>query len=172
MDPSKRLYRDSPSEQSDPANTQAQEPAPLSNLSNVLRLIGPFEGLDAEAPHPRRPSAHQWSSLIERVRQAGSYTREIEAQAQEQELRVQELLDRVREDMKRATERVKEADAHAAEIQARSEALLKAADERVRAAEERARIAEEWLMRVYETVTSEFALEQVSQAKSQAATPR
>jgi small-conductance mechanosensitive channel len=165
MDPSKRLYQDSPFEQSDLANTQTQEPAPLSNLSNVLRLIGPFEGLDAEAPHPRRPSAQEWSSLIERVRQAGSYTRQIEAQAQEQELRVQELLDHVREDMKRAAERVRETDARAAEIQARSEALLRAADERVRAAEERARIAEEWLMRVYETVSSEFTLEHASRAK-------
>ncbi len=166
MDPSNRPIKDSLSEQSRQANTQGREPAPLSNLSSVLRLIGPFEGLDADAPHPRRPSAQEWSQLIERVRQAGSYTREIEAQSQEQELRVQELLDRVREDMKRAIERVREADARAAEIQAQSEALLRAADERVRAAEERARIAEEWLMRVYDTVSSEFMLEEVSQVRA------
>ncbi|MFC5555300.1 hypothetical protein [Methylobacterium iners] len=166
MDPSNRPFRSSLLEHDGQAKAQVSGSAPLSNLSNVLRVIGPFESLDAEAPHPRRPSAEEWSKLIERVRQAGSYTREVEGQAREQELRVQELLDRVREDMKRAIERVREADARTAEIQARSEALLKVADERVRAAEERAQIAEDWLMRVYDAVASEFTLEPVSQAKA------
>ena len=144
-----------------PAVQTASSPtAPDTGLTHVLRLVDPFADLeDADSPSGRTP-VPDWSKLIDRIREAANHTREIEAQSQEQELRVQQLLDRAREDLKAAADRVRAADARVAEMQARSEALLKAADEREKAAEERARIAEDWLARVYETIASEFTLEQ------------
>lgn len=131
-----------------------------SALTNILRLVGSFDELeDLTQPTHTSPS-QDWSKLIDRIREAAKHAREVEAQSQEQELRVQQLLDRAREDLKAAADRVRAADARVAEMQARSEALLKAADERVKAAEKRARVAEEWLARVYETVASEFTVEQ------------
>lgn len=130
-----------------------------SSLSNVLRLVGSFDDLDDGLPPNPPPPVPDWSGVIERVHQAATRVREVEAQAHEQELRVQELLQRVREDVNRAAERARAADARAADLQTQCETLLKAADERVKAAEERARIAEGWLAQVYDAIVSEFGTE-------------
>ena len=160
MDPMKRVPQALPSKRTSRAEAQSAEPGFENSLANVLRLVGPFDDLDGGVPPTRRSSAQDWSKLIDRIRHAAHHAREVEAQAHEQELRVQELLDRVREDVKNASDRARAADARSAELQTRSDALLKAADERVKAAEERARIAEEWLARVYDTIASEFTVEQ------------
>lgn len=160
MDPITRFPWDLPSERIPPADVQPEEAAATAHLATVVRLVSPAGDPEGGMPPTRRSSAQDWSKLIERIRHAAGHARDVEAQAHEQELRVQQLLDRVREDMKNAGERVRAADARVAEMQARSEALAKAADERVKAAEDRARIAEEWLARVYDTIATEFTVEQ------------
>jgi small-conductance mechanosensitive channel len=136
-----------------------EDAALKASPAKVVRLVEPAKDIGSGSlPSPLSPSK-DWSKLIERVRHAANYAREVEAQAQEQELRVQEVLDRVREDVRNAAERVRVAEARTAEIQSRADAMLKLADERVKAAEERARIAEEWLTRVYDTIASEFTIE-------------
>lgn len=152
MDPAKRYPWDQASEAPDDPDADAQ-------LSTVLRLVGPLDDIAGGTAPTRRSSPQDWAKLIDRVRNAASHAREVEAQAHEQELRVQEVLDRVREDVRNAAERVRAAEARAADIQSRADALLRAADERVKAAEERARVAEEWLTRVYDTIASEFGAE-------------
>lgn len=127
-----------------------------ASLTNVLRVIGPFDDLAADTTSARRPPPKDWSMLIDRVRNAANRMRDVEAEAHEQELRVQQLLERVREDIRESEERVKESDARVREANARAAALLKAADERVQEAEERARVAEEWLSRIHETIAGEF----------------
>ena len=150
-------------------SVQAQGPAPGApakdtasggSLTSVLRLIGSFDDFEPDAPPPRIPPVQDWSQIIERIRDVSKHVRKVEGQSQEQELRVQQLLNRAREDVKAAADRVQAADARVAEMQARSTELLKATAERVKAAEERARIAEEWLTQVYETIASEFTVEQ------------
>lgn len=148
-------------------SVQTFEPVTLANakttdgsLTNVLRLIGSFDDLDADGPPPRKSLDQDWSQLIDHIRDAASHVREVEAQSQVQELRVQQLLERARDDIKEAADRVRAADARAADVQARSEALLRAADERVKAAEERARIAEGWLAQIREAFASEFMTKQ------------
>lgn len=160
MDPMKRVPLSVQPERSVGSEITSVIAQSESSLSNVLKLVGSLDELDDGVPPTRRSSAQDWSKLIERIRYAASHVREVETQAHEQELRVQELLERVREDMNKANAHARAANTRAAEMQARSEALLKAADERVKLAEERARIAEEWLARVYETIASEFTIEQ------------
>ena len=160
MDSVKQTRWDLPSVQASEPATPAKNTAPDGSLTNVLRLTGAFDDLDSDARPARKSPVQNWSKLIDRIRDVANHTREVEAQSQEQVLHVQHLLDLAREDVKAAADRVRAADARAAETQARTEALLKAADERVKAAEERARIAEEWLARVYETIASEFTVEQ------------
>lgn len=134
------------------ASVQNSQPS----LSNVLRVIGPLDGLSMDMPLTRHSPPEDWSDLIERVRVTAARVREVEADAEEQELRVRDLLERVREDIKAANDRTQAAEAHARDIQIRTEALLKAADERVKAAEERARIAESWLTLLRKTFVEEF----------------
>ena len=162
MSSAKRIRWDLPSVQAQASvpGTPGKDAASDSSLTSVLRLIGSFDDLESNAPPTCKSPVQDWSRLIDRIRDASTHARKVEAQSQEQELRVQQLLNHAREDVKAAAERVRAADARIAETQARSEALLKAADERVKAAEERARIAEEWLTQVYETIASEFAIEQ------------
>ena len=160
MSAAKQARWDLPSVQASGLENPVTDTGSKSALTHVLRLVGPFDDLDHDAPPTRRSSGQDWSKLIDRIGQAAKHAREVEAQSQEQELRVQQLLDRARDDLKAAAERVRGADARVAEMQARSEAVLKSAEERVKAAEERARIAEDWLARVYETIASEFKVEQ------------
>ncbi|WP_375409421.1 hypothetical protein [uncultured Methylobacterium sp.] len=160
MSSAKRIRWDLPSVQAQASGTSAKDTASDGSLTSVLRLIGSFDDLEGVAPPARKSPVQDWSKLIDRIRDASTRAREVEAQSQEQELRVQQLLNCAREDVKAAAERVRAADARVAETQARSEALLKAAEERVNAAEERARIAEEWLTQVYETIATEFTIEQ------------
>ncbi|GJD98034.1 hypothetical protein [Methylobacterium iners] len=157
MDPIKRAPWDLTSDGTPSIEVRAA--VEEGSLSKVLRLVGPFDDLESEAPPARRSSAKDWAKLIDRIREAAAHSRAIEAQAHEQELRVQDLLDRAREDIQAAAERVRAADARAAEMEARTEKLLKSADQRVKAAEERARVAEEWLARVYDTISQEFVVE-------------
>lgn len=126
------------------------------SLSNVLRVIGPLDGLSMDMPLTRHSPPEDWSDLIERVRTTAARVREVEAEAEEQELRVRDLLERVREDIKAAHDSTQAAEARALDVQIRTEALLKAADERVKAAEERAKIAEGWLTLVRKTFAEEF----------------
>lgn len=103
------------------------------------------------------PSSEKMASLLDRVRDAASYIRDVEDRAQEQEFRTQELLDQVRADMQVARSQVQAAEQRTREIQAQANALIKAAEDRARAAEERAENAEGWLRRVAEAIESEFA---------------
>jgi multidrug resistance efflux pump len=102
-------------------------------------------------------SADKMASLLERVRGAASYIRDVEDRAQEQEFRTQELLDQVRADMQAARSQVQAAEQRTRDIQAQANALIKAAEDRARAAEERAENAEGWLRRIAEAIESEFA---------------
>lgn len=103
------------------------------------------------------PSAEKMAGLLDRVRDAASYIRDVEDRAHEQEFRTQELLDQVRTDMQAARNQVQAAEQRTREIQAQANALIKAAEERARAAEERAEAAEGWLRRIAEAIESEFA---------------
>lgn len=103
------------------------------------------------------PSAERMAGLLDRVRDAASYIRDVEDRAQEQEFRTQELLDQVRADMQAARSQVQAAEQRSREIQAQANALIKAAEDRARVAEERAEAAENWLKRIAEAIESEFA---------------
>ncbi|MGC5778874.1 hypothetical protein [Methylobacterium sp. NFXW15] len=103
------------------------------------------------------PSAEKMAGLLERVRDAASYIRDVEDRAQEQEYRTQELLDQVRADMQAARNQVLAAEQRTRDIQAQANALIKAAEERARVAEERAEASEGWLRRIAEAIESEFA---------------
>lgn len=98
------------------------------------------------------PTAAKWSSLLERVRGAAHYIREVEDRAQDYELRVQDLVDQVRADLRDADAKVRAAEQRTDEVQAQATILI-------RAAEERAASAEEWLRRIAETIESEFVVE-------------
>ena len=105
------------------------------------------------------PTAAKWSSLLERVRGAAHYIREVEDRAQDYELRVQDLVDQVRADLRDADAKVRAAEQRTDEVEARAALLIHAAEERARAAEERAAVAEDWLRRIAETIESEFVVE-------------
>ena len=159
MSSAKRIRWDLPSVKASKPNVPLNDAASDGSLTNILRLIGPFDDLEGGAPPTRSSVSHDWSKLIDRIRDVSKHAREVEAQSQEQDMHVQQLLNGARDEAMAAASRVRAADARVAEIQARSEALMKAAEERVKAAEERARIAEEWLARVYEMIASEFTVE-------------
>ena len=103
------------------------------------------------------PNSEKMAGLLDRVRDAASYIRDVEDRAQEQEFRTQELLDQVRADMQAARSQVQAAEQRTREIQAQANALIKAAEDRARVAEERAETAEGWLRRIAEAIESEFA---------------
>lgn len=109
---------------------------------------GPFDGF---------PNAEKMAGLLDRVRGAANYIRDVEDRAHEQEFRTQELLDQVRTDMQAARSQVQAAEQRTRDVQAQANALIKAAEERARAAEERAEAAEGWLRRIAEAIESEFA---------------
>jgi hypothetical protein len=103
------------------------------------------------------PSAERMAGLLERVRDAAHYIRDVEDRAHEQEFRTQELLEQVRADMLAARSQVQAAEQRTRDIQTQANSLIKAAEERARAAEERAEAAESWLRRIAEAIESEFA---------------
>lgn len=103
------------------------------------------------------PSAEKMAGLLDRVRDAASYIRDVEDRAHEQEFRTQELLEQVRADMLAARAQVQAAEQRTRDIQAQANTLIKAAEERARIAEERAEDAETWLRRVAEAIEAEFA---------------
>lgn len=105
------------------------------------------------------PAAGKWPGVLDRVRGAAQYIRQVEDRAQDYELRVQELLEQVRADMRDADAKVQAAEQRAREIQARADALIGAAEQRARAAEERAVSAEDWLRRISEAIETEFVVE-------------
>lgn len=105
------------------------------------------------------PTATKWSSLLDRVRGAAHYIREVEDRAQDYEVRVQELVEQVQADLRDADAKVRAADQRTEEAHAQAAMLIRAADERARLAEERAASAEEWLRRISETIESEFVVE-------------
>ncbi len=136
-------------------HTQSEEKNQRT-LASILRVIGPLDNLSLDTAPTRESPSHDWSDLIEKVREAANRVRQAEADSQEQELRVREVLERVREDMKVANERAIAAEVNARDVQLKTDALLKAASARVEAAENRARIAEEWLAKVSQAIVEEF----------------
>lgn len=156
MEPAEKLHWAPTSRLEGRVRAAEPETRPDAALSSILRVVRASEG--RPTPQSGAPaSAQEWAGLIERVRAAASRARDVEAQAQEQDQRVQDLLERVREDVSAASERVRAAEVRAEAIQAQAEARIRTAEARAEAAEERARIAEDWLARVHETITSEFA---------------
>ncbi|MCJ2014821.1 hypothetical protein [Methylobacterium sp. J-076] len=130
------------------ANAEQVKKILLLNTAGKTLDKGHGEGL---------PSAEKMTGLLERVRDAASYIRDVEDRAQEQEFRTQELLDQVRADMHAARGQVQAAEQRTRDIQVQANALIKAAEDRARVAEERAEAAEGWLRRVAEAIESEFA---------------
>lgn len=108
------------------------------------------------------PTAAKWSSLLDRVRGAAHYIREVEDRAQDYEVRVQDLVEQVQADLRDADAKIRAAEQRTDEVQAQAAMLIQAADERARLAEERAATAEEWLRRISETIESEFVVEPAS----------
>lgn len=147
-----------------PTDKQRREPvpAPDANLGNILRVVSSLN--EQAEPPSHRSSPQDWDALIHRVQAAARQSREVEARAREREDRIEAVLQQVREDVHASNERVRVAEAQAREAQIRAEALIMVADERaktaearVRVAEERAQHAEEWLVRVQDAITAEFA---------------
>jgi multidrug resistance efflux pump len=103
------------------------------------------------------PSAERMAGLLDRVRDAAHYIRDVEDRAHEQEFRTQELLEQVRADMLAARAQVQAAEQRTRDIQTQANALIKSAEDRARTAEERAEAAEGWLRRISEAIESEFA---------------
>ncbi|WP_342105082.1 hypothetical protein [Methylobacterium sp. SI9] len=105
------------------------------------------------------PTSAKWSGLLDRVRGAAHYIREVEDRAQDYEVQVQELIEQVRADLRDADAKVRAAEQRTDEAQAQAALLIQAAEERARLAEERAASAEDWLRRIAETIDSEFVVE-------------
>ena len=103
------------------------------------------------------PNAEKMAGLLDRVRDAAHYIRDVEDRAHEQEFRTQELLEQVRADMLAARSQVQAAEQRTRDIQTQANTLIKAAEDRARASEERAEAAESWLRRIAEAIESEFA---------------
>ncbi|MCJ2048810.1 hypothetical protein [Methylobacterium sp. J-070] len=121
----------------------------------------------APARHPNADAAAgKWPGVLERVRGAAQYIRQVEDRAQDYEARVHELLEQVRADMRDADAKVRAAEQRTREIQVQADALIGAAESRARAAEERAVSAEEWLRRISEAIESEFVVEPAPQRRT------
>ncbi len=131
--------------------------ANAEQVKKILQLNAGGKSLADKAYGEGFPNSDKMAGLLERVRDAASYIRDVEDRAQEQEFRTQELLDQVRADMQAARSQVQAAEQRARDIQAQANALIKAAEERARGAEERAEAAEGWLQRIAEAIESEFA---------------
>lgn len=103
--------------------------------------------------------AGKWPGLLERVRGAANYIREVEDRAQEQEHRVQELLEQVQADMHEASAKVQAAEQRARDVQVQASKLIQAAEERASMAEKRATVAEAWLFQISQAIETEFVIE-------------
>ncbi len=131
----------------------AAEPARPDPLTSLVRLVR------APTTQPEAPpvSPEDWTGLIDRVRLAASRAREAEAHALDREQQMQELMRQVRAEAEAAEARVRAAETRAAAAEARAETCLRDAESRIEQAEARARTAETWLLRIHETIASEFA---------------
>jgi hypothetical protein len=138
-----------------PASASETSAAP----ANVVVLAAIPSGPSPARAPSSEAAAGKWPSVLERVRGAAQYIRQVEDRAQDYEVRVQELLEQVRADMREADTKVRAAEQRTREIQNRADALIGAAEERARAAEERAASAEDWLRRISEAIESEFVVE-------------
>ncbi|GJD33339.1 hypothetical protein [Methylobacterium aerolatum] len=150
----------------DPSLEQNQTVASLldkgkkfANAEQVKKilLLNAGKGAPDRAAPDHFAGAEKMASLLDRVRGAASYIRDVEDRAQEQEFRTQELLDQVRADMLAARAQVQAAEQRTREIQIQANTLIKAAEDRAQAAEDRAAAAESWLQRIAEAIESEFA---------------
>ncbi len=137
----------------EPPGGIAAEPSRPDPLTSLVRLVrGP-----AAQPDVPPVSPEDWTGLIERVRLAASRAREAEAHALDREQQMEELMRQVRAEAEAAEARVSAAESRAAAAEARAETCLREAEARIEQAEARARTAETWLLRVHETIASEFA---------------
>ncbi len=166
--PVKKLQRDLADE------IDTREPAPpaalpKTTISALLRGIGP--SID-EAPlagplavslaAPTAPPTaagrrEEWSSLIDRIRESARYVRDVEAEARSRDEQMDDLVRRVSADMAEAEARVREAEARLAEVEVRAVEQIRAAEARAALAERRARETEKWLVRIQETIQTEFS---------------
>ncbi len=131
--------------------------ANAEQVKKILQLNAGGKAAPERASADAFASADKMASLLDRVRSAASYIRDVEDRAQEQEFRTQELLDQVRADMMAARAQVQAAEQRTREIQIQANTLIKAAEDRMQAAEDRAAAAESWLQRIAEAIESEFA---------------
>ena len=132
-----------------------------SQLANKVIVLTPATNnaiMDCVASEPITP-AGKWPGLLERVRGAAHYIREVENRSQEQEFRVQELLDQVRADMQEANTKVQDAERRVVEIQTQADKLVRAAEDRASNAQKRALEAEGWLLKISEAIDTEFVVE-------------
>lgn len=143
MEQSRRIEADQSSEATAPAVSRPEGTAPESKVV----VLG------------SSPTAAKWSSLLERVKGAAHYIREVEDRAQDYEMRVHDLVEQVRADLLDADAKVRAADQRTEEARMQAAIQIRAAEERAHAAEERAALAEEWLRRIAETIESEFVVE-------------
>jgi hypothetical protein len=149
------------------AEPSAERPAPSAPAggpaaaapAKVVVLASVPAGSPAARVPATDPSAGKWPGVLDRVRGAAQYIRQIEDRAQDYETRVQELLEQVRADMQDAETKVRAAEERAREIQAQADALIGAAEARARVAEERAASAEDWLRRISDAIETEFVVE-------------
>lgn len=137
-------------------DTSAEGTAPPSK---IVVLASRPNGASTARGSVAEPTSGKWPRVLERVRSAAQYIRQVEDRAQDYELRVQELLEQVRADMRDADAKVRAAEQRTREVQAQAEASVRSAQAQARAAEERAVAAEEWLRLISEAVETEFAVE-------------
>lgn len=146
-----------------PTDKIKREPSPGADASRSgILKVSPSIREPLQAPTRRSPP-QEWDALIQQVQMAARQSREAQTQAREQEVRTELILKEVREDITTANERARLAEAKARDVQVRAEAQIlaaeeraKAAEARAKAAEDRAQHAEQWLVRVQETIVSEF----------------
>lgn len=132
-----------------------QDEAAAASFEKVVVLASVAGSQPSARPSAGTASA-KWTGVLERVRGAAHYIREVEDRAQEYELRVQELLEQVRADLRDADAKVRAAEQRAREVEAQASNLIHSAEARARAAEERAATAEEWLQQISEAIETEF----------------
>jgi hypothetical protein len=153
MEQSGQIPSDQPG-RSELTSTATRDEAAVASSHKVVVLASVAAGQSSTRP-PAETASAKWMGVLERVRGAASYIREVEDRTQEYELRVQEVLEQVRVDLRDADAKVQAAEQRAQEAEARA-----------RAAEERAAAAEEWLQQISETIESEFVVERVAPQKT------
>lgn len=147
-----------------PKNVTIVESAPQVHgpqNGNTVFLITPAADIAAAKHNPlEEPTpSKDWPGLLERVRGAAHYMRNVESRAQEQEFRVQELLEQVRADMQDAHARIQAAEQRTRDVQVQANKLIQAAEDRARIAQERTDTVESWLLKISEAIDTEFVVE-------------